>query len=386
MIIKNASVYTEEGSFQNRDIFIEEDRFVDSICRVSDRTEIDATGCYAIPGLTDIHFHGCGGYDFCDGTREALDHMAEYEAEHGVTNMIPATMTLPEDMLLNIFKNAGEYMGACNGKEKGGKRKEKGKARLQGIYMEGPFLSVVKKGAQNGAYIRKADAELFDRLNQASGGMIKIVAIAPEEEGAMEFIRRKCREVIISLAHTCADYDISMRAFAGGASHVTHLYNAMYPYTHRQPGLVGAASDSMVDVELICDGVHIHPSAVRTTFKIFGDDRIILVSDSMRATGLKDGEYSLGGQSVRVRGNLASLEDDTIAGSVTNLLDCMREAVREMGIPLESAVKCAAVNSARSVGIYDEFGSITPGKKADVVLLHKEDLELRQVIMNGWIL
>lgn len=211
--------------------------------------------------------------------------------------------------------------------------------------MEGPFLSMAKKGAQNGAYLRKADVELFDRLNRASGGMIKIVAIAPEEEGAMEFIRRKRGEAVISLAHTCADYDISMKAFAAGASHVTHLYNAMNPCTHRSPGLIGAAADSMAEVELICDGVHIHPSAVRTAFKIFGDG--------------------------------------AIAGSVTNLLDCMRTAVMEMGIPLESAVKCAAVNSARSVGIYDEFGSITPGKKADVVLLQKEGLGLRGVIMDG---
>lgn len=411
MIIKNASVYTEEGYFQIRDIFIEGDRFTDGIQGVSDRTEVDASGCYAIPGLTDIHFHGCGGYDFCDGTREALDRMAKYEAEHGVTNMIPATMTLPEDMLLNIFKNAGEYPGERNGEEqdgkewnrterngegqdgternrteRDGKRRERGRARLQGIYMEGPFISMAKKGAQNGAYIRKADVELFERLNRASGGTIKFVAIAPEEEGAMEFIGKKHGEVAITLAHTCADYETSMKAFAGGASHVTHLYNAMNPYTHRSPGLIGAAADSMADVELICDGVHVHPSAVRTTFKMFGDNRIILISDSMRATGLGDGEYSLGGQSVRVRGNLAALEDGTIAGSVTNLLDCMRTAVLEMGIPLESAVKCAAVNSARSAGIYEDFGSITPGKKADVVLLRKEDLELRQVIMDGCVL
>ena len=374
MIIKNASVYTEEGFFQMKDIFIEGDRFADSIEKVSDRTEVDASGCYAIPGLTDIHFHGCMGYDFCDGTREAIENMAIYEARNGVTNIVPATMTLPEDMLLDICRMARAYY------EEEGRR---GRARFQGINLEGPFLSMAKKGAQNGAYIRKADIELFDRLNGASGGIVKLLAIAPEEDGAMEFIEKKHREVVISLAHTCADYGTAMEAFAKGASHVTHLYNAMPPYTHRSPGLIGAAADKMAEVELICDGVHIHPAAVRTTFKIFGDDRIILISDSMRATGLEDGDYSLGGQPVKVVGNLATLADGTIAGSATNLLDCMRTAVLKMGIPLETAVKCAAVNPARSVGIYDDFGSIAPQKKADVVLLQKENLALRQVILDG---
>ena len=165
---------------------------------------------------------------------------------------------------------------------------------------------------------------------------------------------------------------------------MTHLYNAMNPFLHRAPGLVGAAADREdVSVELISDGIHVHPAAVRTAFRIFGDERIIFVSDSMRATGLKDGEYMLGGQAVNVTGNLAALRDGTMAGSVTNLMDCMRRAVLEMGIPLESAVKCAAVNPARHIGIYDSCGSISPGKTADLVLLRQEGLELKQVILGG---
>lgn len=375
MIIKNASVYTEDGRFLNRDIWIEKDHFVDCEQKVSDKTEIDASGCYAIPGLTDIHFHGCVGYDFCDGTREAMDAMAAYEASVGVANIVPATMTLGEDELLKICQTAKAY---C--KEEPGK----GRARLWGINMEGPFVAPGKKGAQNGAYIRTPDIEMFDRLNEASGGMVKLLAIAPEVEGAMEFIEKKHDEVVISLAHTATDYDTAIQAFEKGADHVTHLYNAMNPYTHRAPGLVGAAADThKVEVELICDGVHIHPASVRTTFKMFGDDRIIFISDSMMATGLKDGDYSLGGQAVKVVGNLATLEDGTIAGSATNLMDCMRTAVLKMGIPLESAVKCAAVNPAKSVGIYDCCGSITPWKKANVVLLGKEDLTLQKIILEG---
>ncbi len=378
MIITNASVYTEDGRFLSRDIYIEKDHFVDDKERVSDKTQVDGTGCVAIPGLTDIHFHGCVGYDFCDGTKEAIDAMAAYEASVGVTNIVPATMTLGEETLLNICKTAKAY------REEGTHEK---RARLYGINMEGPFVAESKKGAQNGKYIRKPDMDMFDRLNEASGNMVKLIAIAPEVEGAMEFIEKKHREAVISLAHTASDYDTAIRAFEKGASHVTHLYNAMNPYTHRAPGVAGAAADTQkAEVELICDGVHIHPAAVRTTFKIFGDDRIILISDSMMATGLEDGDYSLGGQAVKVVGNRATLKDGTIAGSATNLMDCMRTAVLQMGIPLESAVKCAAVNPAKSVGIYDSCGSITPGKIANVILLKKENLALKQVVLEGHLL
>lgn len=378
MIIKNASVYTEDGIFLDKDIFIEGNYFVDSEEKVTDKTEIDGTGCVAIPGLTDIHFHGCVGYDFCDGTKEAIDAMAAYEASVGVTNIVPATMTLGMETLMNICRTAKAY------REEG---VQENKARLCGINMEGPFVAPSKKGAQNGEYIREPDIDMYDKLNEASGNMVKLIAIAPEMAGAMEFIEKKHGEVVISIAHTAADYDTAICAFEKGATHVTHLYNAMNPYTHRAPGVVGAAADKQkTEVELICDGVHIHPAAVRTTFKIFGDDRIILISDSMMATGLEDGDYSLGGQAVRVVGNLATLKDGTIAGSATNLMDCLRTAVLKMGIPLESAVKCAAVNSAKSVGIYDKYGSISPGKKADVVLLNKENLALKQVILEGKLL
>ncbi len=363
MIIKNASVYTEDGRFLRKDIYIEGDVFAHDVEEVSDRTQIDAAGCFAIPGLTDIHFHGCVGHDFCDGTVAAISAMASYEASVGVTNIVPATMTLGEETLFDICRTAKAYVETHS---------QEGKARLYGINMEGPFVALSKKGAQNADYVRKADITMFDRLNEASGHMVKLLAIAPEEEGAMDFIEKKHGEVVLSLA------------FEKGASHVTHMYNAMNPFTHRAPGLVGAAADTKkVEVELICDGVHIHPAAVRATFNLFGDDRIILISDSMMATGLEDGDYSLGGQAVKVVGNLATLKDGTIAGSATNLMDCMRTAVLKMGIPMESAVKCAAVNPAKSVGIYDRCGSITPGKRANVVLLQKEDLSLRQVIVEG---
>lgn len=377
MIIKNAEVYAEEGMFVHKDIYIEGDRFARSEEELSDMRELDASGCYAIPALTDIHFHGCMGFDLCDGTTAAIDAMAAYQACVGVANIVPATMTLPEEELLKICEAVRIYAGE-------GREKRKGRAHLEGIHMEGPFIAPDRKGAQNGAYIREPDITLFDSLNEASGGLIKILTVAPEQKGAMELIEQRRSGAIISLGHTNADYDLSVRAYEKGAGHVTHLYNAMNPFLHRAPGLIGAAADREdVTVELICDGVHVHPAAVRTALRIFGDDRIILVSDSMRATGLKDGQYLLGGQMVDVQGKYALLPDGTIAGSVTSLLDCMRTAVLEMGVPLKSAVKCVAVNPAKRIGIYDNSGSITPGKRADVVLLKKEGLKLQQVILQG---
>lgn len=374
MIIKNANVFTEEGKFVKQDIYIKDGRFVESEMQAGADEVIDAQGCIAVPGLTDIHFHGCVGYDFCDGTKEAITKIAEYEASIGVTSIVPATMTLGEEILTGICKTAAEY-------RKTGKNDKA--ADLCGINMEGPFLAESKKGAQNSAYLHTPDEGMYDRLNEAADHMVKLVAIAPEIEGAMEFIQSKKGEVVLSTAHTAADYETALEAFEKGATHVTHLYNAMNPYTHRAPGLIGAATDAGAEVELICDGVHVHPAVVRNTFKMFGEDKVILISDSMMATGLDDGDYSLGGQAVKVVGNLATLADGTIAGSATNLMDCVRTAVLKMRIPLETAIKCAAVNPAKSVGIYDEYGSITPGKVANVVLLKTDDLALDSVILRG---
>jgi len=368
MQIRNVKIYHEDKGFVTGDISMRNG--VIAACAAGEPF-IDGTGLYAIPGLTDIHFHGCVGYDFCDGTGEAIAHMAEYQEKNGITTICPATMTLGEPDLSNICSAAAAY------------KNNKG-AILCGLNMEGPFLSLQKKGAQNGAWIRKPDAELFRRLQTKAGGLCRLVSLAPEEEGALSFISELKDDVIISLAHTTADYHTAMEAFRLGARHVTHLYNAMPPFAHREPGVVGAALDTQnCNVELICDGVHVHPSVVRATFRMFGEDRIILISDSMRAAGMPDGQYTLGGQDVMVRGNAATLcADGALAGSVTNLMDCMKNAVQQMGIPLETAVKCAAVNPAKAIGIYDQYGSIEPGKAANIVLLN-EQLEIEAVFLRG---
>ena len=368
MIIKNVLVFTEERKFVEGAIHIKDGVFVST---ATNAEVLDGEGCYAIPGLVDIHFHGCMGADFCDGTPEAIETIAEYEASQGITTIVPATMTLSEDELMKIMHNAGAY------------KNETG-AILAGINMEGPFISKNKKGAQDATYIRKPDVAMFRKLQSVSNGLIKLCDIAPEEKGALEFIEAVKDEVNVSFAHTTANYDTAKKGYDLGACHATHLYNAMPAFAHRDPGVVGAARDSAhVYVELICDGIHVHPSTVRATFEMFGDERIVMISDSMRATGLTDGEYTLGGQAVKVVGKLATLvSDGAIAGSCTNLMDCLRTAVNEMHIPLESAVACATMNAAKSVGLYDKYGSITEGKMGNVVLL-KKDLSLKAVIVNG---
>ena len=368
MIIKNVLVFTEDRKFEPGEIVIEDGVFK---AEATDFDEvIDGEGCYAVPGLVDVHFHGAVGHDFCDGTNEAIEKIAEYEASQGITTIVPATMTLSEEELMKIATTAGEY------------KREKG-AVLAGINMEGPFISPAKKGAQSADHIVKPDVAMFRRLQKAAKGLFRLVDIAPEEDGAMEFIKELKDEVHISFAHTMSDYDTAMKGYELGADHATHLYNAMPPFTHRAPGVVGAAHDCKnCMVELIVDGVHIHPSVVRTTFDMFGADRVVLISDSMRATGMPDGEYTLGGQAVQVRGNRATLiSDGELAGSVTNLMDCVRTAVKKMGIPLETAIGAATINPAKSVGLDDKYGSIREGKVGNVVLLDKE-LNLKKVIIQ----
>lgn len=370
MIIRNVKVFKENGVFAPGEIHMEGEYFAD-MSGVMSTEVIDGEGGYAIPGLIDVHFHGCVGHDFCDGSTEAIKAMAEYELENGITSICPATMTLAEEQLTEIAGAAASYDNAAG-------------AELIGINMEGPFISLEKKGAQNPAYIHKPDADMFRRIQKASGNLFKLCAIAPEEDGAMEFIEALKDEVVLSVAHTTADYDTAKKAFDAGARQVTHLYNAMPSFTHRAPGVIGAACENdEVKAELICDGVHVHPSVIRATFKMFGDDRIVMISDSMMATGKPDGSYSLGGLAVTVKGNLATLtEGGAIAGSVTNLMNCVRFAVKNAGISLASAVKCASVNAAKSIGVYDKYGSISAGKYADMVLLDKE-LNITAIFKKG---
>ena len=366
MIIKGGKVFQEDGSFLEQAIYINDHRLVDKAEYQDDGEVIDAEGLLVLPGLVDIHSHGAAGEDFSDGNPEGLKKILQYEKRCGITSYCPTSMTFPKERLRQIFASIK------------GAQTEDG-ATVVGINMEGPFLDPAKKGAHVEKWIAAPDVAFVRELNQDADGLVRLVTLAPNMDGAEEFIKEMHEEVCISLGHTAADYDCASRAMKLGAHHVTHLYNAMQPFGHRAPGLIGAAMDDPeCMVEMICDGYHIHPSAIRAAFRLFGPERVILISDSMRATGMENGTYELGGQEVTVKDRKAVLKDGTLAGSATNLYGCMCKAI-EFGIPLEQAIMAATANPARSIGIFDCVGSIRIGKQADLLLV-SENFELKRVI------
>ena len=287
-------------------------------------------------------------------------------------------MTLGENSLFRILENAAEYVRIKQDISDHS-------ADIIGIHMEGPFISPAKEGAQNADHVIPASQELLDQFIEKSGSLLRLITLAPETEGALNLIKKYTDRLTFSIGHSEADYDTAVKAMEAGALHVTHLYNAMPPMSHRAPGIIGAAADdSHCMAELICDGVHVNPAVVRATFKLFGEDRIILISDSTAATGKPDGMYALGDKSILVKDGVAYIAENglstgTIAGSVTTLYDCMLRAVK-MGIPLPAAIKAATINPCRSIGADNELGSIEIGKKAHLLLIDKKDLSLKQVI------
>ena len=383
MIIKNIRVYGTDEQFHEGSVCISGERFVSGEAAKDSADQIlDGKGCYAIPGLLDVHFHGCLGLDVCDGTEEAVHTIARYEAESGVTAICPATLTLPADELKAILANMADFRDRMErGEVPDGDRC----ADIVGINMEGPFISVVKKGAQNADYIIPCDAELAREFYEASGGLLKFIGLAPEDNPDFVGYINKVKEFTgVSLAHTNADYASAKKAFDAGARHAVHLFNAMSAFTHRDPGVVGAVSDSPhVSAEIITDGVHVHPAMVRTAFRFNGADRMIIISDSLRSTGMPDGDYVLGGQAIIKKGKYCRLaEGGALAGSVSNQFECMVNAVKEMEIPLETAVACSTIHPAKAIGVDDLYGTIEEGKYGDLVLLN-EDLELMAVVKRG---
>lgn len=319
---------------------------------------IDCQGYTIVPGFVDVHIHGCDGADTCDGTRESIDKMARFLITRGVTSFCPTTMTTEKQVIEQALAAARE----CHEKPGEG-------ARVVGVNMEGPFISREKKGAQKAEHIRKPDIGLFRELYDLSGGLVRLVDIAPEQEGGYEFAREISPLCTVSIAHTTAGYEEAKKSFDCGITHATHLFNAMTGFTHRSPGVVGAVfDDDRVRGELICDGFHIHPAALRVAFQVMGD-RALVVSDSMRGNGLPEGEsFDLGGQEVFVKDGKATLADGTIAGSVTNLHQEIKNLV-SFGIPFETAVRAATLIPARAIGLDKEIGSIEEGKRADLVVL-----------------
>lgn len=370
MLYKNGYIFVD-GKFAHGSFRVEGDRFTEVLSVVPEEEGIDLQGAYVIPGLVDVHNHGNSGFDFSDGDYEGLKAMAKYLAKNGITSFAPASMTLPYETLSKAFATGAKLR----------EEKPEGCARIMGIQMEGPFFSEKRKGAQNADYLRNPDFAAFKKLYDGCGGLVRIADLAPELPGSVEFTKEAAKLCTVSVAHTDAAYEEAKAVYDVGATHLTHLFNTMPGIHHRKPGVIGAAAENeKVQAELICDGLHVHPSAVRMAFKLF-PGRIVLVSDALRCCGMPDGEYELGGQQVFLQGGIAKLADGTIAGAATNLYGGMLNAVA-FGIPKEEAILSATINPAKALGCEKEIGSVAAGKRADFVICD-EDLNRKKVYLAG---
>lgn len=370
MIFKNCTFYNEFFEQEFGDIEVQNGKITKIGVLGENENTKDMSGLILIPGMIDVHIHGCGGGDCCDADKNSLDKITKELARHGVTSFCATTMTLPAKRLEHIASVISNYKSTGS--------------KIAGINLEGPFIAMSKKGAQNGEYVVPGKIEAFDRINTASNNTVKLITVAPEAFDSDEFIENVSKKCAVSIGHSGADAQQCQKAVDLGARHATHLYNAMTPMSHREAGVAGTVLDNEnVMCELICDGGHVCPAVLRNTFKILGEDRAVAVSDSMRGAGLGEGEFELGGQSVFVKkdGKYALLEDGTIAASITNLHSEFKNLL-DFGIDFKTALKACTINPAKAIKEDDKIGSIAVGKCADLVFLDK-DLEIKEVYIDG---
>lgn len=365
MVISGPQIYAGNHVIKNASLVIHENKIhaIDAEKRFSPDVVLEFPDNYhVVPGFIDVHIHGANGVDVMDGTFNALDNLSHALAAEGTTSYLATTMTASSEVVSRVVQNVGDYVQQ--------QQSVRG-ANLLGVHLEGPFLSLEKVGAQSAKEISMPNIEYIRDWQKVSGDSIKLVTLAPELPNSSEFIKfLKTQNIIASIGHTNATYAETLAAVAAGCSHVTHLFNAMRGIHQREPGVVTAAllSDAL-SVELIVDGVHLHPAVVELITKIKNKEKIILVTDAMRAKCLAEGVYDLGGQSVCVKNNVASLEDGTLAGSVLMMISAVRNMMKFTNCSLLEAVRYAAENPAKMLGIFDKKGSIAANKDADIAVL-----------------
>ena len=380
IIIMNGTIITPFHLVSAKAIIVEKGRIREIVNKeeISSATltgakVIEGKDKFIVPGYIDIHVHGGGGSDVMDGDYEAINQIAIAHSHFGTTSFLPTTMTMSKDKIIRSLRSICEAV-----------KKGTAGAEILGIHMEGPYINPEKKGAQKEDDIKKISIEEFLEFNQASGNLIRLVTIAPEMPGAIGLIKYLYKQgIIASVGHTNATYVQTQAGIQAGLSHVTHTFDAMRGLHHREPGVVGAALTSPeLTVEIIADGVHIHPIVLKILTKIKEGEKVVLITDAMRAAGLKEGTYDLGGQEVIVNKGQARLKDGTLAGSVLTMDKAVKNMVNKIGIQLPKAIQMASYNPAKSIGIDDKKGSLEPGKDADIVILNK-NLETELTIVAG---
>lgn len=347
------------------------------VCAPGDLPVVDAAGGYIAPGYIDIHVHGGGGEDTMNASVDALTVMAKAHAAHGTTGFLPTTMTAPHEQVVAAARTVKECMGLSAGDDWQG-------ARVLGMHMEGPYINPSMIGAQNPAFVRPADISELEELYGILGDGFRLITLAPEQPGADAAIEWLVeRNIAIAMGHTAATYEQALWALNRGVRQATHSYNAMTGLHHRKPGVVGAIlTDSRLKGQLIADGIHVHPAAMKILAQAKGAEGVCLITDAMEAMGMPDGQYKLGGQTVILKNNECRLESGSLAGSVLTMDRAVAIMVSDVGVELPVAVRMASLTPAESVGLADERGSLTVGKWADVVVLD-QDLRCRKTFVEG---
>lgn len=375
-VIANGRIYTENETIEQGYIVIENGKII-QIAEgeyQGDLTTIDVKGKHVLPGFIDIHMHGGYGEDAMDASFEGLKHLSESLLSEGTTSFLATTMTQSDENIIKALKNIVDYQE---------QQDSLNAASIVGIHLEGPFISEYKVGAQNPAYVQRPSVEKVQQFQEIANNQIKVMTFAPEVEGADETLSTLHDQINFSIGHTVATFDEVNEAVAQGAKHVTHLYNAGTPFEHRNPGLSGAAwLNDELSTESIVDGIHSHPASVKIAYKQKGNKRFFLITDAMRAKGMPDGEYDLGGQNVVVKGSEARLASGALAGSILKMNEGLKNLIAYTGASLDDLWRVTSLNQAIALKIEDDKGSIAIGKDADIVVVD-DDIQVLTTIKSG---